>query len=183
MRRIISSEFTPRMIGALEQRLTDRTARILRAAAGRTCDFVRDIAYQVPMHLIADIIGIPEDDRAWVFERTDHLLQAGNPYGEYSEDDRLALQVEVFEYAQRITADKRANPADDVWTKLAEQLDGFELEMFFLLLSIAGSETTRNALTMGLILCAYRRAPSESIDDEAVLAGLRVPAAMHRGDR
>ena len=151
MRRIISSEFTPRMIGALEQRLTDRTARILRAAAGRTCDFVRDIAYQVPMHLIADIIGIPEDDRAWVFERTDHLLQAGNPYGEYSEDDRLALQVEVFEYAQRITADKRANPADDVWTKLAEQLDGFELEMFFLLLSIAGSETTRNALTMGLI--------------------------------
>ena len=151
MRRIISSEFTPRMIGALEQRLTDRTARILRAAAGRTCDFVRDIAYQVPMHLIADIIGIPEDDRAWVFERTDHLLKAGNPYGEYSEDDRLALQVEVFEYAQPITADKRANPADDVWTTLAEQLDGFELEMFFLLLSIAGSETTRNALTMGLI--------------------------------
>ncbi len=151
MRRIISSEFTPRMIGTLEQRLTDRTARILQAAAGRTCDFVRDIAYQVPMHLIADIIGIPEDDRSWVFERTDHLLKSGDPYGEYSEDDRLGLQAEIFEYAQRITADKRANPADDVWTKLAEQLDGFELEMFFLLLSIAGSETTRNALTMGLI--------------------------------
>ncbi|WP_425005558.1 cytochrome P450 [Mycolicibacterium sp. S3B2] len=151
MRRIISSEFTPRMIGALEQRLTDRTARILHAAVGHTCDFVRDIAYQVPMHLIADIIGIPEDDRSWVFERTDHLLKSGDPYGEYTEDDRLGLQTEVFEYAQRITADKRANPADDVWTKLAEQLDGFELEMFFLLLSIAGSETTRNALTMGLI--------------------------------
>jgi cytochrome P450 len=151
MRRIISSEFTPRMIGTLEQRLTDRTARILAAAAGRTCDFVRDIAYQVPMHLIADIIGIPEDDRAWVFERTDHLLKSGNPYGEYSEDDRLGLQAEIFEYAQRITADKRANPADDVWTKLADQLDGFELEMFFLILSVAGSETTRNALTMGLI--------------------------------
>jgi cytochrome P450 len=152
MRRTISSEFTPRMIGTLEQRLTDRTARILEAAAGRTsCDFVRDIAYQVPMHLIADIIGIPEDDRGWVFERTDHLLKAGDPYGDYSEDDRLALQAEIFEYAQRITADKRANPADDVWTKLANQLDGFELEMFFLILSIAGSETTRNALTMGLI--------------------------------
>jgi cytochrome P450 len=151
MRRIISSEFTPRMIGTLEQRLTDRTARILAAAAGRTCDFVRDIAYQVPMHLIADIIGIPEDDRAWVFERTDHLLKSGNPYGEYSEDDRLGLQAEIFEYAQRITADKRANPADDVWTKLAEQLDGFELVMFFLILSVAGCETSRIALTMGLI--------------------------------
>lgn len=151
MRRIIASEFTPRMIGTLEQRLTDRTARILEAAAGRTCDFVRDIAYQVPMHLIADIIGIPEEDRAWVFERTDHLLRSGDPYGEYSQDDRLGLQAELFEYAQRITADKRANPADDVWTKLAGQLDGFELEMFFIILSIAGSETTRNALTMGLI--------------------------------
>lgn len=152
LRRIISSEFTPRMIGRLEQLLADRTARILEAAADRhTCDFVRDIAYQVPMHVIADIIGIPEDDRAWVFERTDHLLKSGDPYSGYSEADRLGLQAEIFEYAQRITADKRANPADDVWTKLAGQLDGFELEMFFLILSVAGSETTRNALTMGLI--------------------------------
>jgi cytochrome P450 len=151
MRRIISSEFTPRMVGTLESRLTNRTARILEAATGRTCDFVRDIAYQVPIYLIADIIGIPEDDRAWVFERTDQLLKSGDPYGDYSDDERLALQAELFEYAQRITAEKRANPADDVWTKLATQLDGFELEMFFLILSVAGSETTRNALTMGLI--------------------------------
>ena len=151
MRKIISSEFTPRMIARLEQRIVDRTARILGAAAESTCDFVRDIAYQVPMHLIADIIGIPESDRAWVFERTDHLLKSGDPYGGYSEDERLGLQAELFEYAQRISVDKRANPADDVWTKLADRLDGFELDMFFLLLSLAGSETTRNALTLGLI--------------------------------
>jgi cytochrome P450 len=152
MRRIISSEFTPRMVGTLEQRLTDRTTRILEAAADGTCDFVRDIAYQVPMHVIADIIGIPEDDRSWVLERTDRLLKMGDPYrADFSADKRLGLQAELFEYAQRITADKRANPADDVWTKLAARLDGFELEMFFLILSLAGSETTRNALSMGLI--------------------------------
>lgn len=170
MRRIISSEFTPRMVGRLEQLLADRTARILEAAADRgPCDFVRDIAYQVPMHVIADIIGIPEEDRGWIFERTDHLLRAGNPYGEFSEDERLALQAEVFEYAQRITADKRANPADDVWTKLASRLDGFELEMFFLILSIAGSETTRNALTMGLIAL---------LDHPDQLAGLRADPSL-----
>ena len=152
MRRIISAEFTPRMIRELEQRLIERTAGILVAAqAGENCDFVRDIAYQVPMHLIADIIGIPEEERGWVFERLDNLLKSGDPYGEYSDEERLGLQVELFEYAQRITADKRANPADDVWTKLAERLDGFELEMFFIILSVAGSETTRNALSMGLI--------------------------------
>ena len=152
MRRIISAEFTPRMIRELEQRLIERTAGILVAAqADANCDFVRDIAYQVPMHLIADIIGIPEEERGWVFERLDNLLKSGDPYGEYSDEERLGLQVELFEYAQRITADKRANPADDVWTKLAERLDGFELEMFFIILSVAGSETTRNALSMGLI--------------------------------
>jgi len=46
---------------------------------------VRDIAYQIPMHVIADIIGIPEDDRAWVFEHTDGLLKSGDPYGDYTE--------------------------------------------------------------------------------------------------
>lgn len=151
MRRIISSEFTPRMVAKLEQRLVERTARILRAATDRTVDFVRDIAYQVPMHVIADIIGIPEEDRAWVFDRTDHLIKSGDPHGGYTEDDKFALQAELFEYAQRVTADKRSNPSDDVWTKLADQLDGFELDMFFLILSLAGSETTRNALSLGLI--------------------------------
>lgn len=151
MRKIITSEFTPRMIGRLEQRIATRTAEILAAASGDVCDFVSDIAYQVPMHLIADIVGIPEHDRRWVFERIDLLLRTGNPYNGYTEADRLGLQVELFEYAQRLTADKRANPTDDVWTKLAGKLDGFELEMFFIILSIAGSETTRNALAQGLI--------------------------------
>ena len=152
MRRKITSEFTPRMIGRLEERITSRTEQILQsAAAGQTCDFVSDIAYQVPMHVIADIVGIPEDDRPWVFERTDLLLKTGNPYNGYTDEQRLGLQVELFEYAQRLTVEKRTNPTDDVWTKLAGQLDGFELEMFFLILAIAGSETTRNALTQGLI--------------------------------
>ncbi|MDG4664407.1 cytochrome P450 [Mycobacterium sp. 236(2023)] len=151
MRRIITSEFTPRMIGRLEQRIASRTERILAAAQGNTVDFVADIAYQVPMHLIADIVGIPEDDRAWVFERTDRLLKTADPYSGHSDEERLGLQVELFEYAQRISAAKRANPTDDVWTKLAHQLDGFELDMFFLILAVAGSETTRNALTQGLI--------------------------------
>ncbi|UXA20447.1 cytochrome P450 [Mycobacterium sp. SMC-4] len=151
LRRTITSEFTPRMIGKLEELIATRTRHILAQAADGTCDFVADVAYQVPMHLIADIVGIPESDRSWVFERTDLLLRTGNPYNGYSPEEQLAVQAELFEYAQRLTAEKRANPTDDVWTKLAAQLDGFELEMFFLILAIAGSETTRNALTQGLV--------------------------------
>lgn len=173
MRRIISSEFTPRMVGRLEQRLAERTADILeRAAAAGTCDFVRDIAYQVPMHVIADIIGIPEDDRAWVFERTDGLLKSGDPYGDYTDEDRLNFQVELLQYAQRTTVDKRAHPADDVWTKLAERLDGFELEMFFLILSVAGSETTRNALASALVALSDNPAQLEQLRSDPSLGGV-----------
>lgn len=173
MRRIISSEFTPRMVGRLEERLAERTACLLETAASvESCDFVRDIAYQVPMHVIADIIGIAEDDRAWVFERTDCLLKSGDPYGAYSVEDRISFQVELLQYAQRTTVEKRANPADDVWTKLAERLDGFELEMFFLILSVAGSETTRNALAMGLIALADNPAQFEELSLNPSLAGI-----------
>lgn len=174
MRRIITSEFTPRMIGKLEERIAWRTERILSVTTGHTVDFVSDIAYQVPMHLIADIVGIPEDDRAWVFERTDRLLKTGNPYAGYSDEERLGLQAELFEYAQRISAMKRADPADDVWTKLAVQLDGFELDMFFLILAVAGSETTRNALTQGLIALL---AHPEQLDELASDRSLSVLAA------
>jgi cytochrome P450 len=152
LRKTITSEFTPRMIGRLEQSMADRSRSILaEAATAGSCDFVQDIAYQIPMHVIADIVGIPESDRPWVFERTDHLLKSISPYQGYSEEDRLGFQVELFEYAQKLTAHKRAHPSDDVWTKLAGRLEGFELEMFFPLLAVAGSETTRNSLVMGLI--------------------------------
>ena len=178
MRRIITSEFTPRMIGRLEQLIATRTRDVLAAAAGDTCDFVGDVAYQVPMHLISDIVGIPESDRPWVFERVDRLLRTANPYNGFSEQEQLGLQVELFEYAQRLTADKWAHPTDDVWTKLASRLDGFELEMFFIILAMAGSETTRNALSQGLValldnpdqLAELRRDPTVAATaaDEAI---------------
>jgi len=152
LRRLITAGFTPRMIGKLEDHIAARTDAILDAAGDMgTCDFVSDIAYQLPMHVIADIVGIPEEDRDWVFERTDVMLRALDPHNDLTSDDQRAVQVDLFRYAQELGARKRAEPADDVWTILAQHIDGFELEMFFIILSIAGSETTRNALSQGLM--------------------------------
>ena len=152
LRRLITAGFTPRMIGKLEEHIAARTDAILDAAAeAGTCDFVRDIAYQLPMHVIADIVGIPEEDRSWVFERTDVMLRALDPHNDLTREDQTAVQIDLFRYAQELGARKRAEPADDVWTILASNIDGFELEMFFIILSIAGSETTRNALSQGLM--------------------------------
>src|SRR5690606_22585015 len=80
LRKLISAGFTPRMIGALEASIVRRTAQVLDAVAERgECDFVRDVAYALPMHVIADIVGIPDEDREWVFHRTDVVLRWSDP--------------------------------------------------------------------------------------------------------
>ncbi len=163
MRRLITAGFTPRMIARLEDHIASRAERILDEAAQATaCDFVRDIAYPLPMHVIADIVGIPEAERPWVFERTDVVLRGLDPSSDYTPEDRGNAQIELFSYAKELTDRKRREPADDVWTLIAQaelpaedgavhRIEGLELEMIFLILTLAGSETTRNALSQGLI--------------------------------
>ena len=178
-RRLISAGFTPRMVGKLEAQAREWTVEIVERARERgTCDFVQDVAYQLPMHMIADIVGIPVEDREWLFGLTQELLQAGDDTRGVSPDEFLSIQVQMFEYAQELGRRKRSDPQDDVWTILSTVevetddgertgLSGIELDMFFFVLTIAGSETTRNAIAGGLIalldhpdqLAALRRDP------------------------
>jgi cytochrome P450 len=179
-RRLISAGFTPRMVGRLERQMRRWTVTILDEALARgTCDFVQDVAYRLPMHMIADIVGIPVEDRQWLFTLTNDFLAAGDPAAGLSREQQLAIQAEMFAYARSLGAKKRAHPQDDVWTILStveiETGDGgrtglgeLELDLFFLLLTVAGSETTRNAITAGLLalvdhpdqMDALRRDPS-----------------------
>lgn len=190
MRRLISAGFTPRMIAKLGELIEARTDRIIDAALERgEVELVSEVGYQLPMHVIADIVGIPEADRPWVFERTDAMLRSLDPLSAVSADAGAAAQIDLFEYATRLGDEKRANPADDVWTKLATAslidddgnettLSGIELDMFFIILTIAGSETTRNAISQGVIalhdhpdqLAALRDDPSliDSATDEII---------------
>jgi cytochrome P450 len=128
--------------------------------------------------MIADIVGIPVADREWLFGLTKELLHGVGADGVASPEEFLTIQVQMFEYAQELGRRKRSEPQDDVWTILStvevETDDGErtalgvnELDMFFFLLTIAGSETTRNAISGGLIalvehpdqLAALRREP------------------------
>ena len=163
LRRLITAGFTPRMIGRLEQHIAERSRRILDAAASTgECDFVRDIAYQLPMHVIADIVGIPDEDREHIFTCTDASLRGFVPGSGVSDAERYEASIELFRYAQQLTELRRREPADDVWTLIARaeiedddgtvtRVEGIELETFFMILTIAGSETTRNAMTQGLL--------------------------------
>ena len=159
LRRLISAGFTPRMVGRLDEQARKWAVAIIERARERvTCEFVQDVAYQLPMHMIADIVGIPVEDRDWLFGLTKELLR-----GDASEPEKvLSIQVQMFEYAHELGNRKRAEPQDDIWTLLTgvevETDDGgrtalgeVELDMFFFVLTIAGSETTRNAIAGGLI--------------------------------
>jgi cytochrome P450 len=126
------------------------------------CEFVSEVAYQLPMHVIADIIGIPEADRQWVFRCTDRMMKASDPGSGRSIDDRSVAEGELFEYARHLGRVKRQRPDDDIWSTLIDaviadegghptSLSELELDMFFLILALAGSETTRNAISQGLV--------------------------------
>jgi len=162
-RRVMSHAFTPKAIGKLEEGIRTRAAslidRLLAAGGG---DWIEDVADVLPMTVIGDIIGIPDDDRPDIFDTLDRILKSANsPDARATEQEQLELFGKVFTYALELTAEKRRNPADDIWSTLAtavvtdengEQLSipANELEIFFYVLTFAGSDTTKNALASGL---------------------------------
>ena len=164
IRRLISAGFTPRMIAKLDDLIERRTEQVLDAVAAKgECEFVSEVAYQLPMHVIADIVGIPDSDRPWVFERSDLMIRAMDPALGFTLADRRVAERELYDYAQQLSETKRAHPADDVWTILtqaeivgtdgkATALTTIELDLFFVILALAGSETTRNAISQGLMV-------------------------------
>jgi cholest-4-en-3-one 26-monooxygenase len=170
-RKLVNRGFTPRMINALEARIRERAVRILdRAIAKGTCDFVVDVAAELPLEVIAELIGVPNDDRHKLFEWTSQALSladAGDADPEYfvGEDAVLQAQMEMFAYVQDLCEQRRQDPRDDIMSELIQaelegnKLSDSELAAFFMFLTAAGNETTRNAATHGL--CAFLDAPQE----------------------
>lgn len=163
LRGLVNRGFTPRMIDRLQDRVEYWANRIVGEIRDRgECEFVDEVAYQLPMHLIADIVGIPECDRRHVFDCVNRFMVAGDPLVDVGPEEKAALEAEMFEYAGALTREKRRQPAEDVWTQIAhaelEREDGtktalsdLEMQVFFQVLTIAGSETTRNATSAGLL--------------------------------
>jgi cholest-4-en-3-one 26-monooxygenase len=163
LRRLISAGFTPRMVRRLDDQVRVWAASIIDRALERgSCDFVQEVAYQLPMNVIGDIVGIPIGDRPEVFALTRDFIRAGDPELAMTPEEHLGVQVRMFEYAQELGRAKRIDPQDDVWTILStveiETEDGghtalgeLELDLFFMVLTVAGSETTRDAIAVGLL--------------------------------
>lgn len=167
LRRLVNTGFTPRMTAMLEDQARGWAVEIIEGALEKgECNFVEEVAYPLPMHMIADIVGIPASDRQALFDVVQTNTEAHNHSLGLPEEEMLARQAaalgQMFAYARELADKKRQSPQDDVWTKLTTaeielpdgsttKLNEFELDLFFMVLTIAGSETTRDAIASGLV--------------------------------
>ncbi|HWJ67368.1 MAG TPA: cytochrome P450 [Nocardioides sp.] len=156
MRGIVSRGFTPRVIAAMKQALKDRAYEIVeRAVAEGRGDFVEQVAAELPLQAIADFLGVPQEDRKKLFEWSNQMMGYDDP--EIGADPAIA-SMEILGYFDQLANERRANPQDDIVTKLISvgqdddhgALTNDEFGFFVILLTVAGNETTRNATTHGM---------------------------------
>ena len=181
-RLLVNKGFTPRMIGLLEQYLRHRSTVIVDHVIERgAADFVADIASELPLQAIAEIMGVPQEDRRLMFEWSNQLIGGDDP--EYATDDVRETVTELYLYVNNLAAERRGDPRDDIVTKLlnaevdGDRLSELEFDMFMLLLTVAGNETTRNATAHGMY--ALLNHP----DQLDALPRRRRRADAHRGRR
>ena len=163
LRSIVSSGFTPRRLSSVEESV-ERIAQeiIMNALEKGECDFVVEVAAQLPLLVICEMMGVPEDRVDFVFEKSNMILGAGDiEYTPEGTDIIAAIMGAAFELAalmKEMLEERTKTPTDDLTSALlyaeveGEKLTEEEIASFFILLLVAGNETTRNALSWGLHL-------------------------------
>jgi cytochrome P450 len=154
-RKLVQPAFAPSVMRALERSVRERAERAVDALpAGEPIDVVADLAVPFPLRVISDLLGIPEDDWARFYEWSEAAIPGATDWPQ----ERIAeLMGEMVAYLLSTASSRRDDPQDDVISLLAtvevdgDRLDDTELAMFLVQLLVAGNETTRNALSGGLV--------------------------------
>ncbi|MFC0108562.1 cytochrome P450 [Kibdelosporangium aridum] len=152
-RAIVQRGFTPRAINSLRDALANRAERIVKTALTEgTGDFVLDVACELPLQAIAELLGVPQDDRHKLFDWSNRMISYDDPAASQPE----LASAELLGYSWHMAEDRKRCPAHDIVTTLVnanidgEGLTSEEFGFFVLLLAVAGNETTRNAITHGM---------------------------------
>lgn len=159
LRRIVSKGFHPKMISDLEPHIREIVTGILdRVAPKGECDFVTEVSAELPLEVIAEMMGVPPEHRHKIFEWSNTMIAQGEDpeYGP-SLDDATRAFMEMAELVNMLADERRENPVDDLITKLieadveGEKLNVLEYDVFMVLLAVAGNETTRNLISGGML--------------------------------
>ncbi|MFN8225448.1 MAG: cytochrome P450 [Mycobacterium sp.] len=169
LRSIVSRAFTPKVVARIETSVRDRAHRLVADMIEQhpdgSADLVSALAGPLPLQVICDMMGIPAGDEDRIFHWTNVILGFGDPdiSSDYDEFGRTAMDIGA--YAHQLAEDRRAHPRDDLTSALVraevdgESLTSAEVASFFILLVVAGNETTRNAISHGAI--ALSKFPEE----------------------
>jgi cytochrome P450 family 142 subfamily A polypeptide 1 len=171
LRKLVNRGFTPRMVGLLEPKVRALADEITGAIAARgACDLVRDVAVPLPLYIIAEMLGIRREDFDRFHDWSDRLIGvAGNYHDPVKMNDSVTAYTEYGAYLKEVFEDRRHAPREDLVSILvAAQQDGMlaedeeamendEIVMFMTLLLVAGNETTRNAISGGMLALMENR--------------------------
>jgi cytochrome P450 len=164
IRRIVSRAFSPRMIQRFEDQVQSVAEQVVEEVLAKgSGDFVPDVAARLPLKIICDMMGIPESSYATVFDNTNIILAGADPEFVADEPEQVAVQLltagqTLKDLVEELGRHRREHPTDDLTSALVnanidgESLTDQELGSFFILLVVAGNETTRNAIAHGLKL-------------------------------
>ncbi|MGW6055173.1 cytochrome P450 [Streptomyces sp. NPDC055189] len=160
VRQIVQRGFTPRAIRSLEDALRERAASIVESAlanakADGSFDFVTNVAVELPLQAIAELIGVPQDDRTKIFDWSNKMAAYDDPEYAITEEVGAEAAMEIVSYAMNLAAARKECPAKDIVSQLVAaedegNLSSDEFGFFVILLAVAGNETTRNAITHGM---------------------------------
>jgi cytochrome P450 len=163
IRRLVTPSVAPRALALMEIELKERAGRIIDAVTDRgACDFLTDVAVELPLQAVAALMGVPDADRHDLMSWSNTTLDfEGRELGE-TNDDVAQAAASMAAYGAELIADKKAHPGDDIVSAVARAqiedeagdtrpLTDLELLMFFNLLVVAGSETTRNSIALGMV--------------------------------
>ena len=169
LRSIVSRAFTPKVVARIEASVRERAHRLVASLIANhpdgEADLVSELAGPLPLQIICDMMGIPEEDHQRIFHWTNVILGFGDPDLTLDFEEFMQVSMDIGAYASALAEDRRINHHDDLTSSLVEaevdgeRLSSQEIASFFILLVVAGNETTRNAISHGVL--ALSRYPEE----------------------
>jgi cholest-4-en-3-one 26-monooxygenase len=190
-RRLVAKAFTPRMIERLVEEIDRRAVAVIDSVIDRhEAEFVSEIAAQVPVQMICEMIGLEPELWPKMVEASNDLIGSRND-PEFAHVDPNLASAEIYALCDAVAEDRRQRPRDDLMTALVEaeidgqRLDNLELNLFFISLVVAGNETTRNLINHSLLALlehpdqAQRLRDDPSLWDTAVEEMLRWGSSIH----
>jgi cytochrome P450 len=176
-RRMVAPGFTPQRLDALIPRIRARACVILDAIADRNeCEFISSVAAELPIQMLAELFDVPQADRHKLFEWSNVIIGAEDPDISTSREQRAKVFMDLAMYAMQLYAARKENPGDDLITMLVNtEVNGEPMNIAdylsaFVLLVVAGNETTRNSISGGVL--ALSQFPAERrklLDDRSLV--------------